>query len=117
MVKLRAALSENLKVYRNEMGFSQAKLAELVDSAPNYIAMIESRKRFPSDAMLEKMAAALQKEPCELFSMPPLLHKQMQETLLAEFADFLSQKLQGPREAPRNAPCGAGEQPAARAPG
>jgi len=91
MTKLRTILAENLKAYRNERGFSQAKLAELVDTATNYIAMIESQKRFPSDVMLEKIAAALQREACDLFAATPL-QKEWQESLLAEFAEFIALK-------------------------
>jgi transcriptional regulator with XRE-family HTH domain len=92
MTKLRTVLAENLRTYRNEMGFSQLKLANLVDTAPNYIAMIEAGKRFPTDKMLEKIAVALQREPCELFSIAPL-QKHWQESLLADFADFINLKL------------------------
>ena len=84
------------------MGFSQAKLAELVDTAPNYIAMIEVRKRFPSDTMLEKIAAALQREPCELFFVDSLgsLQTQLREALLVEFAEFLALRAKGLPEDP-----------------
>ena len=91
MTELRTILAENLKVYRNEMGFSQAKLAELVDTATNYIAMIETQKRFPSDVMLDKIAAALQREPSDLFAATPL-QKEWQESLLEEFAEFIALK-------------------------
>ncbi|MDR0442670.1 MAG: helix-turn-helix domain-containing protein [Treponema sp.] len=94
MTKLRTILAENLKTYRNEMGFSQLKLANLVDSAPNYIAMIEAGKRFPTDTMLEKIAAALRREPCELFSAAPI-QKNWEEALLADFADFIAYKQKG----------------------
>ena len=104
MTKLRMILARNLKAYRNEMGFSQAKLAELVDTAHNYIAMIEAGNRFPSDRMLEKIASALQRESCELFSMGSL-QKQLQEALLAEFAEFLTLKLKGSLEEICNTPC------------
>ncbi|MCL2066319.1 MAG: helix-turn-helix domain-containing protein [Treponema sp.] len=92
MTKLRTILAQNLRAYRSEMGFSQLKLANLVDSAPNYIAMIEAEKRFPTDTMLEKIATALQREPCELFSTIPL-QKRWQEELLADFAEFINLKM------------------------
>jgi transcriptional regulator with XRE-family HTH domain len=92
MTKLRVILAENIKAYRSEMGLSQLKLADLIDTAPNYIAMIEAGKRFPSDTMLEKIASALQREPFELFSIGPI-QKQWQTALLAELADFISGKL------------------------
>jgi transcriptional regulator with XRE-family HTH domain len=92
MIKLRTILAKNLKTYRNEMGLSQLKLANLVDTAPNYIAMIEAGKRFPTDTMLEKIAVALRREPCELFSTVPV-QKHWQEMLLADFAEFINLKL------------------------
>ena len=92
MVKLRTILAENIKTYRKEMGFSQLKLANLIDSAPNYIAMIEAEKRFPTDTMLEKIAIALQKEPCELFTIKPI-QKEWKKTILKELSDLMTQKL------------------------
>jgi len=61
MTELREILSTNMKTYRAELGYSQAKLAELVNTATNYIAQIENGKRFPTDTMLEKIASGLQK--------------------------------------------------------
>jgi len=92
MIRLRAILAENIKEYRKEMGFSQLKLANMIDSAPNYIAMIEAEKRFPTDTMLEKIAVALNREPCELFVIKPM-QKEWQKTILAELGDIISQKL------------------------
>jgi len=74
------------------MGISQFKLAELIDSAPNYIAMIEAEKRFPTDTMLEKIAIALKKEPYELFSIKPV-KKEWQKTILTEISDLITQKI------------------------
>jgi transcriptional regulator with XRE-family HTH domain len=96
MTKLRTILAKNLKAYRNEMGLSQLKLANLVATAPNYIAMIEAEKRFPTDTMLEKIATALRREPCELFSVTPI-QKQWRDALLAELAEFITVKLQAPQ--------------------
>ena len=72
---------------------SQMKLADLVDTAPNYVAMIEAGKRFPSDVMLEKIAMALNREPFELFSMIPI-QKQWQIDLLDELSALINAKLQ-----------------------
>jgi len=68
MTDLRRILASNMKLYRKTMGISQAKLAELADITDNYIALIETCKRFPSINMLERIAKALQKDPLELFS-------------------------------------------------
>jgi transcriptional regulator with XRE-family HTH domain len=92
MTRLRTILAENIRSFRSEKGLSQLKLATLIDTAPNYIAMIEAGKRFPTDTMLEKIAAALQREPFELFSIAPI-QKQWQTTLLAEMSDFIDNKL------------------------
>jgi transcriptional regulator with XRE-family HTH domain len=93
MAKLRIILAENIRAYRNEKGLSQLKLANLVDTAPNYIAMIEAGKRFPTDTMLEKIASALERESFELFSIAPI-QKQWRADLLNELADFISNKLE-----------------------
>jgi len=75
MTELRKILGANMKAYRAELGYSQVKLAELVDTATNYIAQIENGKRFPTDTMLEKIAKALQKKGYELFSLVPYEEK------------------------------------------
>jgi len=69
MPYLRNLLSANMKAYRALRGLSQMKLAEKVDTAPNYIAMIESGRKFPSDKMLERIAQALGIDPSALFSL------------------------------------------------
>jgi transcriptional regulator with XRE-family HTH domain len=69
MTSLRKLLGSNIKIYRNACGLSQAKLAECVGTATNYIAAIEAGRRFPSIKMLEKLASALKIDTPELFSM------------------------------------------------
>ena len=66
--KLRHILALNIKNRRNLLGFSQAKLAEIANLAPGYVALIELEKKFPSDAVIERIAVALDIEPSELFS-------------------------------------------------
>ena len=92
MTKLRTIIAENIRAYRKEMGISQLKLANMINSAPNYIAMIEAEKRFPTDTMLEKIAAALKKEPYELFAITPI-QKQWQKKVLTGLADYITQSL------------------------
>ena len=92
MIRLRTILAENIKAFRKEMGVSQLKLANMIDSAPNYIAMIEAEKRFPTDTMLEKIAIALNKEPNELFAITPI-QKEWKKEILVELADFLTEKI------------------------
>ena len=92
MVKLRKIIAKNIKTYRKEMGISQLMLADMIDSTSNYIAMIEAEKRFPTDTMLEKIAFALNKEPCELFMFTPI-QKEWQKNILKEIDDLITQKL------------------------
>lgn len=72
MTNLRQVLALNMKEKRRILGFSQAKLAEIVNTAPTYIAMIELEKKFPSVEMLERIAEALVMDTTELFSVKPL---------------------------------------------
>ena len=69
MTNLRKLLGSNIKIYRHTCGLSQAKLAEQVGTATNYIAAIESGRRFPSVEILEKIAIAFNIDVPELFSM------------------------------------------------
>lgn len=91
MTRLRTLLASNIKTYRNELGLSQAKLADKVDTATNYIAMIEGEKRFPTDTMLERIAAALEKDPPDLFAITPI-QQQWQDEILAELEKMIQEK-------------------------
>jgi transcriptional regulator with XRE-family HTH domain len=68
MTDIRLILAENMKKYRKILGISQEKLAEKMNTAPNYIAMIEVGKKFPSASMLERIATALNVNTPELFT-------------------------------------------------
>ena len=72
MTDLRRLLGANMKIYRKAHGISQAKLAEKVDTATNYISAIEAGRRFPSIEILDKIAIALQIDTPELFSTKPV---------------------------------------------
>jgi transcriptional regulator with XRE-family HTH domain len=71
MTNLRFLLSSNIKKRRKVLGISQALLAEKVDTSTHYIAQIEQQNRFPSSEMLERIAAALEFDSFELFSVGP----------------------------------------------
>jgi transcriptional regulator with XRE-family HTH domain len=62
----------NLKEYRKLRKFSQFQLAELCDSSQTYIAEIEVGKKFPSLAMIERIAAGLGLESYLLFRNEPI---------------------------------------------
>jgi len=69
MTDLRKVLASNMKHYRKELGISQAKLAEKANITDNYVALIETGKRFPSVTMLERIAKVLQKDTTDFFSL------------------------------------------------
>jgi len=96
MTELRKILGANMKAYRFELGYSQARLAELVNTATNYIAQIENGKRFPTDTMLEKIAAALHKKGFELFSLihyERKIEQDWQTQVLIDLENFIHNRI------------------------
>jgi len=87
MTSLRALLAQNIKERRRILGFSQEKLAEIVNTSTHYIGQIELKNKFPSPEMLERIATALEIDSPQLFSMasfPKEVIKQFQKDILKE---------------------------------
>jgi transcriptional regulator with XRE-family HTH domain len=63
---LRLILGENLRRYRIIKGYSQAKLAEILDISPNFISDLETGKRWLSSDTLVSFSEILGVEPYEL---------------------------------------------------
>ena len=87
MTSLRALLSHNIREQRRILGVTQAKLAEKVETSTHYIGQIELGNKFPTPEMLERIAAALEIDSPQLFSMssfPTEVIRQFQEGLLAD---------------------------------
>jgi len=85
MTSLRALLAHNIKEKRKILGITQAKLAEKVETSTHYIGQIELENKFPTPEMLERIAAALEIDSPQLFSMasfPTEAIKQFQAGLL-----------------------------------
>jgi len=96
MTNLRHILALNMKKKRSTLGLSQAKLAEKINTAPTYIAMIELEKKFPSVEMLERIASALLMDTIELFSVKPLPEnslKKLHKSVLLDFEKVIEKKL------------------------
>ncbi|MDR2181093.1 MAG: helix-turn-helix domain-containing protein [Treponema sp.] len=96
MTDIRKLLAENMKLFRGRLGLSQARLAEKVKTAPNYIAMIETGKRFPTPAMIHRLAAALNIDSPELFSADSVKNStvsKVQKTILTEINKILAKEL------------------------
>ena len=96
MKDIRIVLAENMKKYRKIQNISQEKLAEKVSTAPNYIAMIEVGKKFPSASMLERIALALNIDTPELFTTSSVTFmpnsnisvERMYQEIMLEFKQF-----------------------------
>jgi transcriptional regulator with XRE-family HTH domain len=67
MTKIRELLAANIRKYRHARGWSQAKLAEKVDTSAHYIGMLETRSKYPSPEMVERIAAAFSIDSTDLF--------------------------------------------------
>jgi len=96
MTDLRKVLASNLKHYRKNMGLSQANLAEKVNLSDNYIALIETGRRFPSVKILERIAKALQRDTLELFSITRddlLRKKNLKKQILSDIESILTIRL------------------------
>ena len=70
MTNLREIFAHNLKEKRRNCGFSQAKLAEMVNVSTHHIATIETARNYPTLDLVERMANALNIEIYELFINP-----------------------------------------------
>ena len=98
MTDIRQVLAENMKKYRKIQKISQEKLAEKISTAPNYIAMIEVGRKFPSASMLERIAMALNVDTPELFTTNTVTFmansnksvERLYQEVLVEFKQFES---------------------------
>jgi len=64
---LERLVINNIKRIRKEKGISQEKLAEACNTATSYIGLMEIYKNVPKLSTIEKIAAALDVDPLELF--------------------------------------------------
>ena len=58
---------QNLKFYRNQMGYTQEKLSEICNISTDYLSQIERGKRTPSFKRMDLIAQALNIEVYKLF--------------------------------------------------
>jgi transcriptional regulator with XRE-family HTH domain len=101
MIHLKSVLASNIKARRKDLGMTQESLAERVNTASTYIAMIESGSRTPSFKMIERIAEILRVEAPELFSMkryPAESSSQIREDLMNRFDQFLRAAVNEVRE-------------------
>ena len=101
MTDIRQLLGTNIKIYRKSSNLTQAKLAEKVNTATNYISAIEAGRRFPSVEMLKKIALALGVDTPKLFvvenihldSMKRELEEQIWLDIGQNLSNFVAKKL------------------------
>jgi transcriptional regulator with XRE-family HTH domain len=104
MTNIRELLAINLKSFRAARGWSQAKLAEKAGISTQHIGMIETKIKFPSSAMIEKLAKALNIDPAELFYReidPEMVRKNAEKAVIGDFGeafynlinDFVAEKI------------------------
>ena len=94
MTSLRVLLAYNIKARRRILGISQAQLAEKVATSSHYIGQIEQKNKFPSPEMLERIAAALEIDSPELFSMSSFSDeaiKRFHEGVLSDLGTAIAQ--------------------------
>ena len=90
MTNLREIFAYNLKKKRRDCGFSQAKLAEMVNVSTHHIATIETARNYPTLDLVERMSKALDTEIYELF-INPLSPPEEMERLYKAVADNIDQ--------------------------
>jgi len=99
MIRLRTVLAFNMKEQRRILGITQTQLAEKVNTSTNYIALIETEKKFPKPEMLERIAVALGIEPPALFTVEirPLAEAETlakaQKLILGDITNFISNRI------------------------
>jgi transcriptional regulator with XRE-family HTH domain len=79
MTNIREILAKNLKENRRKLGITQPQLAERANLSTHYLAMIEVVRKFPTADVLERLAAALDIAPNELFSVSPSPEEAMEK--------------------------------------
>jgi len=107
MTNIRKLLGSNIRAYRNDLGISQEKLAEMIGMATNYLGLIEGGKKFPSPEMMERLARALEKDTLDLFVTPPLRKEQgeWKEAILADIEKLVTSRLNELRKASEQPDC------------
>jgi len=97
MTNIKEHLGSNIRRYRTQLGFSQAKLAEMVNMATNYLGLVENGKKFPSSEMIERIAAALEKDTTDLFILTPI-EQDWKNTILTKISTLIDIELKALRK-------------------
>jgi transcriptional regulator with XRE-family HTH domain len=79
MANIREILAGNIKAYRRKYGFSQDKLSELAGISSQYLATVETCRKFPTPEVLDRIAEALDIETYELFAFAPTPQNELEK--------------------------------------
>jgi transcriptional regulator with XRE-family HTH domain len=79
MTGIREVLAGNIKGYRRRLGFSQDKLAELASISSQYLATVETCRKFPTPEVLDRLAEALDVNTYELFTVAPTPQNELEK--------------------------------------
>jgi transcriptional regulator with XRE-family HTH domain len=98
MTNIRELLASNLKSFRAARGWSQAKLAEKAGISTQYVGMIETKIKFPSSQMLEKLAGAMRIDPAVLFYReidPETMRKNAEKAVIEDLGEAFCNMIGG----------------------
>ena len=101
MANIREILAANIKEHRRKYGFSQDKLAELSGISSQYLATIETCRKFPTPEVLDRLAKALGIETYELFAFAPTPQgelEKLRQDIIQEVAKTIKQSFAEERE-------------------
>jgi len=96
MKNIREVLAKNIKENRRKCGFSQDKLAELASISSQYLATVETCRKFPTPEVLDRLAKALGIETYELFmfsSTPQQELEKLRQDIIGEVIKTIKQSL------------------------
>ena len=79
MANIREVLATNIKEYRRKHGFSQDKLAELASISSQYLATVETCRKFPTPEVLDRISEALGIETHEIFTLASTPQKELEK--------------------------------------
>jgi len=71
-MNLKNKLGNQIKILRKKKGYTQERLAELVQIDPKSVSKIENGNIYPAHETLDSIIKALEVEPWELFVFNPI---------------------------------------------
>lgn len=91
---IRAALARNIKTFRIIQNISQADLAERADISVPFLSQIECANKFPSPAILARLADALEVSVSDMFSEKKSVKSDDAKFMIDAMKSILSGQLQ-----------------------